>query len=218
MAELIPVTDTMGDEQPGLVRVAGTDEVVQIKESYIGQLYDTVFQEAGGITAGTDLPLFLNVQNKNLQFNNFQNNAGTIGSRRRIIITNIGLAILQAFGDTVAVDSDMIKAAHAGVLVVKVNETRKIAEGPLFQYPGGWGVVGTTTRTGTGVVTNGVGSVAAAPELLVAQPVGERDALQGTVNFPNVSNFNTAAAMPTLTARLGFQIVLRGVLQRPGLA
>lgn len=218
MAELIPVTDTMGDEQPGLVRVAGTDEVVQIKESYIGQLYDTVYQPSGGITAGTDLPLFLNVQNKNLQFNNFQNNAGTIGSRRRIIITNIGLHIEQALGDTVAVDSDMIKAAHAGVLLIRVNETRKIAEGPLFQYPGGWGVVGTTTRTGTGVVTNGVGSVAAAPELLVAQPVGERDALQGSVNFPNITNFISTASMPTLTAALGFQIVLRGVLQRPGLA
>ena len=117
---------------------------------------------------------------------------------------------------------DIIKMAHAAYMRVSVNQTRIIYDEPLYCAQSGFGVTGSTTRNATGVVTIGVPSAAAAPQLLVAQPIGPNDSI-GTDSYivlyqnawatsPAVSN------MPTLANLTAITVFLDGLIKKPATA
>lgn len=216
MAGLRPVEGVTG-----AYVIEATGEVIQLNEWKVWAFYDSVQFASGLVAAGTQAFLFRDVQNKNLQHNNFQNNAGRLPAHTRLITNNIGVIVAQAIGATLVTDSDFIQLAYGATLEIKINDQRKIAEGPVYAYPSGYGVSGTTTRSNTGVVTTGIASAAAAPQLLVAQPISDEDSILGQITFyantwliassgGSSSNQPNFVSNPVVTCRL------EGLVKRPG--
>jgi len=203
--------------QAGVYEIEGIGEMIRLVEYKVGGVKDSVVLASGALTAGKRLYLFRDVTGKNKQFNTFENNAGKLPAHTDLIINRIGCVIAQANGQLVATDADIIKLSYAGVLEVFVNKDRQIAEGALYEFPSGYGVTGSTTRNNTGVVTNGVPSLAAAPQLLVAQPVKPDDSVSGYIEFPD--NFGVlapnATEMAVLDQRNVFTVHLDGLIKRP---
>jgi hypothetical protein len=164
-------------DETGVYEIEGLGTKIRLLEWRAGSFYDTVQFAAGVQTPGSIQQLFQNLQNKNRQHSNLDNNAGRLPALNELITNRVGAHVLQAFGATLALDSDIIQFAHAAYLRVSVNQTRLIADAPLYTFQSGYGVTGSTTRNGTGVVTVGVPSAAAAPQLLVAQPIGPNDSI-----------------------------------------
>jgi hypothetical protein len=141
---------------------------------------------------------------------------------------------MQAFGNTVTSDADIIKLAHAAYVRFAVNQSRLVVDAPLFTLQSGLGVTGSTTRNDTGVVTIGVASAAAAPQLLVAQPIGPNDSISGSDsyiaiqannwsqsgNMPGTSNaiIPQPNILPTFATSLFVWLGLDGLIKKPATA
>lgn len=197
------------DTKNGLLHVAG--QTFKLTETREGDRYDSVDQASGAITSGTELILFRDLANKNIQDTSFKT-ARRVPQGEEFVVSRVGALIGQVHGNTVTSDDDVIKLAYAGVLEVKVN-TRLIAEGPLVFFPSGYGVAGMTNRTDTGVVTIGVPSYAASPNLLVPQVISGNDDIDGRIHFPNNAWLGGGAVMPTLDGRCQMKAVLHGILK-----
>ena len=169
-------------EETGVYEIEGLGTRIRLIEWRAGMFYDSV-AFSSTLTAGTQQFLFINLQNKFRQHTNLDNNAGRLPALNELICNKIGAHIVQAFGNAVPNDSDIIKVAHGGQLRVVVNTTRLIFDQPLYTAQSGYGITGSTTRNATGVVTTGVPSAAAAPQLLVAQPIGPNDGIGGDITF-----------------------------------
>ena len=125
-------------------------------------------------------------------------------------------------------DADIIKFAHAAYMRVSVNQTRIIGDQPLYCYQSGFGVTGSTTRNNTGVVTIGVASAAAAPQLLVAQPIGPNDSIGSDSYITMYSNSwleafgfvggEGYAKMPSFSTPVVATIFLDGLVKKPATA
>ncbi len=214
MAELRSTSDA------NVFQVAGYG-LVDARTWRVGQYYDTVSIRAGLIPAGKQFTFFRDVTGKNLNDNNLENNAGRIEAQSEIIINRVGGFIAQAVGDTLPTDADAIKLGQ-GFLNVTVNKTRTIFQAPLDTAQSGYGFTGTTTRTNTGVVTIGTASAAAAPQLLIAQPIsGLKDQVVGFLTYfdsdwMNVPAVGAYAAVtyvpPTLVATNKVRIYLDGLI------
>jgi hypothetical protein len=179
--------------------------------------YDSVAFGPSGIapiTPGTNQLLFQNLQNKNRQHTDLDNNAGRLPALTELICNRIGAHITQAVGNTVTLDEDIIKLSHAAYMQVFVNQDRRIADQPLYTFQSGYGITGTTTRNATGVVTTGVASAAAAPQLLVAQPIGPNDALTGKIQVDDAL-WISGYVGPTLSATNVVTVFLDGLIKKP---
>ena len=180
--------------------------------------------------------LFQNLNGKTRQFSNLDNNAGRLPALNELITNRVGAHILQAYGNQVISDSDIIKFVHAAYMRVSVNQTRLIFDAPLYTAQSGYGVTGSTTRNANGVVTVGVPSAAAAPQLLVAQPIGPNDSIGTdsyvvlyavnqanwagltTTSIPNNTNGAGAATLPVLDSSVFATIFLDGLVKKPATA
>ena len=221
--------------QTGVYEIEGLGTKIRLLEWRAGAFYDTVCFSSDGVTpqaAGTQQYLFQNLNGKTRQFTNLDNNAGRLPALNELITNRVGAHVLQAYGDTVISDADIIKFAHAVYMRVSVNQTRIIGDQPLYTYQSGYGVTGSTTRNNTGVVTIGVPSAAAAPQLLVAQPIGPNDSI-GTDSYlvmyaNNQSNWAglSAGTVPTLAGNtlpvfassMFCTVFLDGLIKKPATA
>ena len=199
-------------QNPGSFIIPALGKRAEISQLREGDVYDSGQVASGAISAGTEIIFFSSVTDKNLQHKNF-NHPGRVPAGMELAVNRIGLVVAQAQGNTMASDDDVIKIAYSGALKVKINE-RTIAEGPAFTFQSGYGVVGSTTRTDTGVVTIGMPSFAAAPQLLVVQPIRDDDDLAPTLTWPN-NAWITSNAMPPLDGRTVLTILLHGVVKTP---
>lgn len=208
-------------DETGVYEIEGLGTKIRLLEWRAGAFYDSVAFAAGLQNPGTQQFLFQNLQSKNRQFTNLDNNAGRLPALNELITNRVGAHILQGFGNVVTSDSDIIKLSHAAYMRVSVNQTRIIYDEPLYCAQSGFGVTGSTTRNATGVVTIGVASAAAAPQLLVAQPIGPNDSI-GTdsyiVLYANTGWTNAPAAMPTLDTSVGVTVFLDGLIKKPATA
>lgn len=187
---------------------------VQLIEWREDDYYDTVSQAAGAISAGTSLELFRDLTSKNLQHCNLKT-ARRIPAGSEFVMSRIGVLILQAYSNSVQSLANILKVAYAGTLTFKVND-RLVLEGPLYKLATGYGMAGSTTETGASLVTTGVPSAAAAPQLLVAQPVKDDDDLNGTIDFKSDSWITGSAVMPTTaTYATLFTCLLHGLIKKP---
>ena len=213
--------------QTGVYEIEGLGTKIRLLEWRAGAFYDTVQFASDGVTAqspGTQQYLFQNLQGKNRQYTNLDNNAGRLPALNELITNRVGAHILQSVANTVVSDADIIKFAHAAYMRVSVNQTRIIGDAPLFTYQSGYGVTGSTTRNNTGVVTIGVPSAAAAPQLLVAQPIGPNDSI-GTdsyiVLYANTwitGSLPAAASMPVFSSSMFCTVFLDGLIKKPATA
>lgn len=219
MAVLRPTSET------GVYEVEGLGSRIRLIEWRAGSFYDSVAFGVGAlafpfsITAGTNQLLFQNLQNKNRQHTNLDNNAGRLPALTELICNRIGAHVVQAVGNNVTNDADIIKLTHAAYMQIFVNQDRRVADAPLYTFQSGYGVTGTTTRNATGVVTTGVASAAAAPQLLVAQPIGPNDALTGKIVIDDAQWCSAAGASvyvaPALSAVNIVTVFLDGLIKKP---
>jgi hypothetical protein len=205
---------------PGELYIPALDKTIQQIEWREDDIYDTVAQPSGLITAGTELDLFLNLQGKQLQFSSLKK-ASSIPANNQVVVSRVGVHINQALGAVLPTDGDIIAIAHAGVLQFAVNG-RLITQGPLLKYQSGYGMTGSTTRNATGIVTTGVPSAAAAPSLYVAQPVTDNDDITGSVTFPSLGWLATNAdgaivgtTLPSPTTAIAMTCYLHGIIRKP---
>ena len=208
MAVLRPTSET------GVYEVEGLGTRIRLIEWRAGSFYDSVAFAAGDINPGTNQLLFQNLQNKNRQHTNLDNNAGRLPALTELICNRIGAHVTQAVGDVVTYDADIIKLTHAAYMQVFVNQDRRVADQPLYTFQSGYGVVGTTTRNNAGVVTTGVASAAAAPQLLVAQPIGPNDALTGRIVVDD-AQWIAGYTKPSLEATNVVTVFLDGLIKKP---
>jgi hypothetical protein len=212
-------------DETGVYEIEGLGTKIRLLEWRAGSFYDTVAFTNGAQSAGAQQQLFQNLQNKNRQFSNLDNNAGRLPALNELITNRVGAHILQSFGNVVASDSDIIKLAHAAYMRVSVNQTRLIFDAPLYTAQSGYGITGSTTRNDTGVVTIGVPSAAAAPQLLVAQPIGPNDSI-GTDSYitlyANSWAQNAAGAvvggLPSFDNVVPVTVFLDGLVKKPATA
>ena len=186
---------------------------VQLIEWREDDYFDSVTQALGAVTAGTSLELFRDLSSKNVQHCNLRT-ARRIPAGSEFIMNRVGVLIHQAFSNTLVVASDILKVAYNASLTFKVND-RLIVEGALYKFATGYGMTGATTENNTSLISTGVASAAAAPSLLVAQPVKDDDDLNGTIDFKSDSWVTGTAVMPTLTGRVVISNILHGLIKKP---
>lgn len=208
MAALRPTSET------GVYEVEGLGTRIRLIEWRAGSYYDSVAFAAGAITPGTNQLLFQNLQQKNRQHTNLDNNAGRLPSLTELICNRISAHITQAVGSVVTVDSDILQLSHAAYMQVFVNQDRRVFDQPLFTAQSGYGVTGSTTRNATGVVTIGVASAAAAPQLLVAQPIGPNDAITGQIVVQD-AQWISGYTGPSLLNTNVVTVFLDGLIKKP---
>lgn len=186
---------------------------VQLIEWREDDFMDTVTQPLGAVTAGTSLELFRDLTSKNVQHCNLKT-ARRIPAGSEFVMNRVGVLIHQAFSNTITVLADVLKVAYNASLTFKIND-RLIVEGALYKFSTGYGIVGSSTENNVSLATTGVASAAAAPQLLVAQPVKDDDDLNGTVDFKSDSWITGAAVMPTLAGRVLISTILHGLIKKP---
>ena len=211
-------------DETGVYEVEGLGTTIRLLEWRAGSFYDTVSFNSGAQTPGTIAQLFQNLNNKSRQDTNLDNNAGRLPALNELICNRVGGLIKQAFGSTLALDGDIIQLAYAAYMRVSVNQTRIIFDAPLVTAQSGYGVTGSTTRNATGIATTGVPSAAAAPQLLVAQPIGPNDSI-GTDSFINLPPNLWASqvspptsSMPNFTNQMFVTVFLDGLVKKPATA
>lgn len=200
-------------QNAGELVIPSLGKTIKLVEWREDDFYDTVQPSGVSPTAGSSLEFFRDLNSKNIQHTNLKT-PRRIPAGSEFILTRIGVVPNQALGDTLLTDSDIVKLAYAASLTFKIND-RLISEGPLYKFQSGYGVQGSTTRTTTGVVTLGVPSAAAAPNLLVAQTIKDDDDLQATLDFKDNGWINGGSAMPTFSARPGVTLMLHGLIKKP---
>lgn len=177
-------------EIPGRVGVFEVDGLpgfeIELAKWRAGGLKDTV--QPATTTLNKKVSFFQSPANKNGQHKSFET-PGKIPSHTELIINRVGLQPAQAFGNTIVKDTDILKICYASFLTVKFDKERVVAEGAGYEFPYGKGVTGQTTRSSSGIVTNGVAARGATEELLVAQPVDSDDTILAELDFPDNSWF-----------------------------
>lgn len=214
-------------DETGVYEVEGLGTKIRLLEWRAGSFYDTVEFQSDGSTAqtpGTQQYLFQNLNNKSRQHTNLDNNAGRLPALNELICNRVGGFIQQSMGNTVVLDSDIIKLAMAAYMRVSVNQTRIIFDAPLLTAQSGYGIQGSTTRNATGIATTGVPSAAAAPQLLVAQPIGPNDSI-GTDSYIQLLNnlwitgtLPAPGNMPTFASSMFVTVFLDGLVKKPATA
>lgn len=199
-------------KNPGELVIPALGRTIKMVEWREDGFYDSV-QAASAPTAGSSLEFFRDLSNKNLQFTNLRT-ARRIPAGSEFIMARVGVIIAQAYANVVPTDDDLIKLAYAASLTFKIND-RLITEGPAVNYQSGIGMSGTTTRNATGVVTTGVPSAAAAPSLMVAQPVADDDDLVATLDFKDNAWLSGGSSMPVFVAKPVVTLRLAGFIKKP---
>ncbi len=200
-------------KEAGEFVIPALGKTIKLVEWREGVYYDTVEVTETTPTAGLEFDFFRDLERKSLQHTNLKTQRN-IPAGTEFIMTKIGIVPNQALGNILPTDADIIRLAYSASLTFKIND-RLIEEGPLLRFQSGYGVTGSTTRNATGVVTIGVPSGAAAPTLLVAQNVKERDALEGKLMFKDNAWLEAGSSMPTFTVNLGVTLMLGGLIKKP---
>jgi hypothetical protein len=175
--------------KPGTYFIPSTGQTFRAQELTEDSFYDAQVIPPGAVTAGNYILQFFDANpQKNYQHTNIKQ-VRRIPQQVEFSMTRIGIVMAQATGGTLAPDSDSIQILNTGALRFYLSK-QEIARGPLFMFPSGYGAVGSTTRNNTGVVTNGVGSPAAVPPLVVTQPVNKDDDLDSDIRFDGATWIN----------------------------
>lgn len=207
----------------GTLFIPALGKEIKLVEWREDDFYDTVVTgdvsaAAALVAAGTSLEFFRDLASKNLQHTNLRT-ARRIPAGSEFIMSRIGVLPNQGFGNVVPDPSTVVKHAYAATLTFKIND-RLVSEGPLYKYQSGYGVTGSFTSTLAagasaegGLATIGVPSAAAAPNLMVAQPVMDDDDLVATIDYRGVA-WAVGAVMPTVKC-IGITLSLHGFIKKP---
>ncbi|MDO8688544.1 MAG: hypothetical protein Q7R39_00780 [Dehalococcoidia bacterium] len=196
----------------GELYIPALGQTIKLVEWREDDFYDSVQQAAGLVTAGTSLEVFRDLTNKNLQHTNLKTQR-RIPAGSQFIMNRIGVLIAQSAGSILCTAKDILRVAYSASLTFKIND-RLVSEGPIVKYQSGLGITGGSTENAVSAMTTGVASAAAAPNLLVSQPVMDDDDLQATIDFKS-NTWLATTALPTLDVAPVFTTMLHGFIKKP---
>lgn len=202
--------------KPGVLKNTITGEEYDIGQVTEDSFYDTQLclnantQAGGALAAGSKVSYFDALNTKNGQDTNIKQ-VRAIPQGNVLTLTRLGAVLKQAVGNTLLDPGDAQKIVATGAVDFRLSE-QKIASGPVFKFPGGYGVVGSTTQNNTGVVTNGVASPSAIPALFMPQPVRPQDALNLDLRFDGAAWIGSYTG-PTLVANVAVLMDLHGIIK-----
>lgn len=157
-------------KRPGELFIEELGRVIRITKTREGTYYDTVEFASGAQTKGDEKVLYRDLSNKFSQHSNIARN-GKLPNNVEMAVYRTGIMALQASANVIAVPRDILKLAYAVVLKFEINDRVIVDNYPLYLLPTGFGVSGMTNENNTGIVTIGVPSAAAAPQLFQPQPL-----------------------------------------------
>lgn len=211
-------------KEPGTLNIPALGRTIKLVEWREDDFYDTVHigpdfaAAAAAVAAGSSYEFFRDLANKNLAHTNLRT-ARRIPAGSEFIMARVGVVPNQSFGNVLTLPSDLVKVAYAATLTFKIND-RLITEGPLYKYQSGYGVTGgffpalaAGAQVEAGLATIGVPSAAAAPNLMVAQPVMDDDDLVATIDFKS-NSWADGAVQPTILG-MGVTLSLHGFIKKP---
>lgn len=213
-------------KQAGELYIPAVGKTIKLVEWREDDFYDSVDLVLGAVTAGLSLEFFRDLSSKNTAHNNFKTQR-RIPAGSEFIMSRVGILPAQAVGDQIVSYEDTVKLAYAASLTFKIND-RLITEGPLVKYQSGLGVTGSVSgvvgavptagaalSAKLGIATIGVPSAAAAPNLLVSQPIADDDDLQATLDFKNNAWLQGGASMPTFVGKQVVTLLAHGFVKKP---
>lgn len=202
--------------EPGKFLDTVSGEVLDISDYREDDKWDSVFQAAGAVVAGTQLIFFRDIQNKREIDTNFTQ-VSRLSAGEEVIVDRVGFTVRNATGNLLPTPSDIKKVVENGFLRITVNRLL-LLEGPAIKFPSGYGLAGNTVETGQGIVSIGVPSTAAAARLLKTQLLTSAHEVEATLTFqprPWAVAAGLAAGdeMPTFQTDMIFTTWLHGMIK-----
>jgi len=214
---------------PGGFVIAETGEKIYLIDKKEGNLYDTlvagVDDNGAGyqILQGEEYEFFVDVSNKSKAFTSFKVDK-KVPAGWFIAVTKLGLIAKAYYGNTRAALSDILKIYENSVCEFVKIETTKKEEPPIF-WQSGFGWYGATTENNQSMVSSGVPSPAAIPNIKVPFSLVPGNDVEGYLRFPRntLATQNTTAAgaheayaYPALDGPVAMMIVMHGLIMKSG--
>ena len=199
-------------KEPGEVYIPALGKSFRQVELREDDVLDSVLQASGSVSAGSELILFRDIDNKNEQHVSL-GSSKRIPSGDEVAVFRVGIHLREAHGNTLPIFSDYRKLIGNAMLELKFNR-RVITSGPIIKYPSGYGIGGFSDESAATAVSIGVPSAAAAPTLFVPQQLKDNDDVNGKIRFPDAS-WITSYGVPVLTGAVVISCFLHGVMKAP---
>lgn len=195
---------------PGRLVDVSTGEEVDLSEYYIGDRYDTEVTASGAVTANTEELYFETLTNKKEIDANFVEQQRLVSTDEEMEVERLWVHYPLAFGDTVVQPADIKKGAENMYFDWRLYK-QLIDEGPAIKYPTGYGLYGSTNENNTGILTNGLPSLAAQPQLAQGFTIGFGTRVQvKAIWFQRTWDANN---MATLAGKLWHKAGFHGVIR-----
>lgn len=193
---------------------------VKIADTRYGNVYDTVAVPPGAVVAGTEAEFFQNLANKR-SIDTSITSPGRVPAGTELILDNVGLYFLSAFGNLLATPSDVKRLIDGAYLKFTINGIVQ-AEGPAINFHSGLGFAGNTVENGQGIVSIGTPATGAVARLEIPQLITKDNDIRATLRWDDRTWAGTGAApnafplaadrMPVASTGLAIRLVLAGQL------
>jgi len=173
--------------QPGLFRDTDTGNVVNIRDFRESDKWDSIALPANappvnpGVSFGTELVFFQNIQNKRDLDTNIKT-PRKLSAGESMVLDRIGLYARSAVGNVTTLPRDVKKVFEDAYYRLSVNDILQ-DEGPAIKFPSGYGLYGQTTENDTGIISIGVPATASASRLAKKQLLNQNHELSGFLRF-----------------------------------
>jgi hypothetical protein len=178
--------------QPGLFKNTTTGEIVNVRDYYESDLYDTIAIPGDDldIAAGTEFIFFQDIQAKREVDTNVKT-PRKLSAGQSMVLDRIGLYVPLSTGKTFPRPQHLKSIIDNSFFRLKINDLLQ-AEGPAIKFPSGYGWYGQTTEDDQGIVSIGVPATASASRLVKKQLLNQNHELDGVLRF-DARNWLTVA-------------------------
>ena len=178
----------------------------------------------GAIVAGTEAEFFTNLsQNAGAKrkIDTSLKVPGRVPAGTELILDNVGLYVLSAFGNLLATPSDIKRVIDGAYFEFTINGIVQ-AEGPAINFHSGLGFAGNTVENGQGIVSIGTPATGAVAKLEIPQLITKDNDIKATLRWDDRIWAGTGAAplvfpvladrMPVASTGMAIRLVLAGQL------
>lgn len=207
-------------KQPGVFRDTVTGEVFEDVNIRSDTFHDSVLFVAGSQAAGTKKQVFRDISDKDLLHTSLTQQK-KVPENNVMKVNRIGCYLQQSNGNTLASVDDILKLVCGAVMTFKLN-SQEIVKGPLFKFPSGYGVTGSTTANNRSLATVGPASPVAIPELEREQIITDKTELNTTIEVTGADwiasgkiTGATTYVQPSLANDVVAQVHFGGIIEKP---
>jgi hypothetical protein len=213
-AALTPVTREAG------MFILADGRKVKIADTRYGHVWDTIGVPPGAIVAGTEAEYFTNLANKRAVDTSLKV-PGRVPAGTELILDNVGLYVLSAFGNLLATPSDIKRVIDGAYFTFTINGITQ-AEGPAINFHSGLGFAGNSVENGQGIVSIGTPATGAVAKLEIPQLITKDNDIRAVLRWDDRTWAGTGAAplvfplaadrMPVPSTGMAVRLVLAGQL------